>query len=223
MVTSDDDPCVQDCVCQPQFPPGCSCDPFSADPDSSCPRGQTCRQCQCLQEGCDCDENSPNPDELCPTNFKCKNCKCLAPGCDCDPNAPNPDDFCPANQECKNCKCLEKGNTTTPMSDCVIILCPSGCDCDENLPNADDFCPNNYKCKQCQCLPAGEHQLTNQRSGHPADVQSKTGACHLRITNTVTQPPSCQVIHQASCVACQNHSQKDFSCKPKHTTGIRPL
>ena len=109
------------------------------------------------------------------------------------------------------------------MSDCVIILCPSGCDCDENLPNADDFCPNNYKCKQCQCLPAGEHLLTNQRSGHPADVQSKTGACHLRITNTVTQPPSCQVIHQASCVACQNHSQKDFSCKPKHTTGIRPL
>ena len=113
--------------------------------------------------------------------------------------------------------------TPPPHEDCVIILCPSGCDCDENLPNADDFCPNNYKCKQCQCLPAGEHQLTNQRSGHPADVQSKTGACHLRITNTVTQPPSCQVIHQASCVACQNHSQKDFSCKPKHTTGIRPL
>lgn len=113
------------------------------------------------------------------------------------------------------------------MSDCVIILWPSGCDCDENLPNADDFCPNNYKCKQCQCLPAGEPQLTNQRSGHRADVQSNTGSCQLRITNTVTQPPSCQVIHQASCVACQNHSQKDFSCKPKHstphTTGIRPL
>ena len=39
---------VQDCVCQPRFPPGCSCDPFSADPDSSCPRGQSCRQCKCL-------------------------------------------------------------------------------------------------------------------------------------------------------------------------------
>ena len=39
---------LQDCVCQPRFPPGCSCDPYSANPDSSCSPGQTCKQCKCL-------------------------------------------------------------------------------------------------------------------------------------------------------------------------------
>ena len=41
---------TQDCVCQPRYPPGCTCDPFSPDPDSSCPGQQTCKQCKCLGE-----------------------------------------------------------------------------------------------------------------------------------------------------------------------------
>ena len=41
---------AQDCVCQPRYPPGCTCDPFSPDPDSSCPGQQTCKQCKCLGE-----------------------------------------------------------------------------------------------------------------------------------------------------------------------------
>ena len=41
---------AQDCVCQPRYPPGCSCDPYSPDPDSSCPGQQTCKQCKCLGE-----------------------------------------------------------------------------------------------------------------------------------------------------------------------------
>lgn len=37
-------------MCQPRYPPGCTCDPFSPDPDSSCPGQQTCKQCKCLGE-----------------------------------------------------------------------------------------------------------------------------------------------------------------------------
>ena len=50
LIDMNDDDCCQDCVCQPRFPPGCSCDPYSPNPDSSCGYGQTCKQCKCLGE-----------------------------------------------------------------------------------------------------------------------------------------------------------------------------
>ena len=96
---------LQDCTCQPPFPPGCDCDPGADEPDSSCSAGTECVQCRCLPRGCDCDPDAADPDGFCPAGEVCQDCRCerpLPPGCDCDPESNNPDYLCPADLRYNN-------------------------------------------------------------------------------------------------------------------------
>merc|ERR1711936_553276 len=78
------------------------------NPDSLCPIGDMCVDCQCktpLPPGCNCNPEASPEDSTCSASETCVGCRCLQQGCDCDPTSDNPDSLCPAGDKCVDCKC----------------------------------------------------------------------------------------------------------------------
>jgi len=152
------------CEKKPQLDERCDCDPYIPDPNSQCPRGNQCIDCQCLDSRCDCNPDSPDPDSQCPAGNSCVDCQCLDASCDCNPDSPNPDSQCPAQQSCIDCNCLDPRCTCNPNSPNPDSQCPRGsscvdcecldsqCDCNPNSPDPNSQCSAGNKCVECQCL-----------------------------------------------------------------------
>merc|ERR1711936_1158059 len=127
------------------------------NPDSLCPIGDMCVDCQCktpLPPGCNCDPEASPEDSTCSASETCVQCRCLQQGCDCDPTAENPDSLCPAGDKCVDCQCK------SPL--------PPGCDCDPEAADPNSFCADGLcvGCK-CQACPQSSQGRLGQASDRP--------------------------------------------------------